>query len=100
MRSPRPARMWRSSRYSLALNELALAGPGITELRGPGEVDVVVVERLAVDAGTGRCDPCRNLAPFVYRLHQRPHVGLVDIGRQPSAAAALPLLRGKLLAFR
>src|ERR1700758_5264545 len=47
---------------------------------GSGEVNVVVVERLAVDAVARRCDPCGDLAPLVHRLHQRPHVGLVHVG--------------------
>src|SRR5439155_21860628 len=35
------------------------------------QVDVVVVERLAVDTVPGRGDPGGDLAPLVYRLHQR-----------------------------
>src|ERR1700726_4653889 len=95
-RSPRPARTWRSSRYSHALKAVA---PDITGPPGSDQVDVVVVERLAVDAVARRGNPCRDLAPFVHRLHQRSHICLVDIGRQPLTAAALPFLRGQLLPF-
>src|SRR5260370_3229563 len=69
-------------------------------LRASGEVNVVVVERLAVDAVLGRGDPGRDLAPLVHRLHQRPHVGLVHLGRQPLALAALPFLGREHLARR
>src|SRR5580704_4481537 len=45
-----------------------------------GQVDVVVVERLPVDAVARRGDPGRDLAPLVYRLHERSHVGFVHVG--------------------
>src|SRR6266540_60631 len=67
---------------------------------GSGEVDVVVVERLAVDALPGRRDPGRDLAALVHGPHQRPHVGLVDVGGQPGALAPRPLLGGDALAVR
>src|SRR5215471_4845343 len=64
------------------------------------EVNVVVVEWLAVDAVARRCDPCGNLAPLVHRLHQGPNVCLVHVRGQPLALAALPLLGRDLLAVR
>src|SRR6266496_14529 len=89
-RSLSPAATRRSSRYSHALNMTALLG----------EVDVVVVEGFAVDALPGRGDPGGDLAPFVDRLHERSDVGLVDVGRQPVALAALPLVGGDHLPVR
>ena len=41
-----------------------------------GQVDVVVVERLADDPGPGRRDPGCDLAALVGRLHERTDVGL------------------------
>src|SRR6516162_10791833 len=79
--------------------DLSMNGPGVTG-RSLCEANVVEVERLAVDAVARRCDPCGDLAPLVHRLHQRPHVGLVHVGGQPLALAALPLLRRDLLAVR
>src|SRR6202044_3272249 len=64
------------------------------------QVDVVVVERLAVDAVTRRRDPGRDLAAFVDRLHQRADMDLVHVGRQPLALAPLPLLARDELAAR
>src|SRR6516164_12747 len=76
------------------------AARSITAAPGSGEVHVVEVERLAVDAVARRRDPCGNLAPLVHRLHQRPNVRLVHVGGQPLALAALPLFRRELLAVR
>src|SRR6266516_2565555 len=89
-RSLSPAATRRSSRYSHALNMTALLG----------EVDVVVVERFAVDALPGRGDPGGDLAALVYRLHERADVALVHPGRQPLALAALPFVGGDHLPVR
>src|SRR5262245_49969997 len=101
---PSPAFTRRSSRYSHALNRSAPPS-SLVPLRAPvgaapasgslmrasssglGQVNVVVVERLAVDAVPRRGDPRGDLASLVDRLHQRADVGLVHVGGQPLALA-------------
>src|SRR5882672_12731828 len=63
-------------------------------------MDIVVVERLVVNAVAGWCDPARYLAAFVHRPHQRTHMGLVDVGRQPLTLAPSPFVGRQLLAVR
>src|SRR5215469_638439 len=107
MRTPRPGSNLRRraldhdagwkldvSRRNAAALQLAV----ILARRPLGEVDVVVVERLAVDAVAGWRDPGGNLPALVDRLHEGPHVCLVHVGRQPLAAPGLPLAGAELLA--
>src|SRR5262245_9967725 len=54
-------------------------------------MDVLVVERLAVDALAGRRDPGSDLAALVDGLHERAYVRFVDVGGQAAALAAVPV---------
>src|SRR5215469_11966252 len=67
---------------------------------GLGQVNVVVVERLAVDAVPRRGDPRGDLASLVDRLHQRADVCPVHVGGQPLALTLLPVVRAELLPVR
>src|SRR5215469_1905251 len=109
---PSPAFTRRSSRYSHALNPPRAAPPPATPptipgsaaiappASGLGQVNVVVVERLAVDAVPRRGDPRGDLASLVDRLHQRADVGLVHVGGQPLALALPPVVRAQLFPVR
>src|SRR5262245_26622170 len=55
-------------------------------------MDILVIERLSVDALSRRCDPAGDLATVVYRSHQGAHVHPVDVGRQPLTLAPRPFL--------
>src|ERR1700739_4793097 len=93
---PSPALTRRSSRDSHAVNR----SPGSATMADClflGQMDVVVIERLAVDAVARRGDPGRDLSPLNDRLKERADRGFAPPGRQPLAAAALPLVRAELL---
>src|SRR5262245_29204879 len=61
-------------------------------LARPGaQLDVLELDRLAVDAARRRRDPARELAGLGDRLHQRRHVDLVVGRRQPRVLAGVPL---------
>src|ERR1700730_19049359 len=60
-----------------------------------GQVDVVVIERLAVDAVARRGDPGGDLAALEDRLHKRADIGLVHVGLARLTLALLPLMRAQ-----
>src|SRR5919108_5141796 len=55
-----------------------------------GEVDVLVLKGLVVDAPRRWCDPAGDLSGLVDRAHERPNVGLVRLAREPLVAVGLP----------
>ena len=61
---------------------------------GSGEVHVLVLERLSVDAVARWRDPGGDLSALVDRPHQGSDVGLVNVGGQPRRLALRPLVSG------
>src|SRR5215472_11256846 len=55
-----------------------------------GQMNVGVVEWLAIDAVPRRGHPTGYLAPLVDGPHQRPHEREILVGGQPVGPAALP----------
>src|SRR5437588_389461 len=55
-----------------------------------GELHVLELDRLAVDAARGRRDPAGELARLHHRRHEARHVGLVLRRRQPVVLAGVP----------
>src|SRR5438132_444130 len=55
-----------------------------------GELHVLELDRLAVDAARGRRDPAGELARLHHRRHEARHVGLVLRRRQPLVLAGVP----------
>ena len=63
-----------------------------------GQMDVLVVHGLVVDALHRGSDPGGHLPGLVDRAHERAHVGLVALARQPAVAVRLPHVRADELA--